>query len=246
VSLKKNLLAISILSVSLNANAALTNYTGAGGAGLVYSSISNITWTQDANLFKTLYDADNTLISQIASVTPTYNDSAFGLQTIDADDFNIGIGKMSWFGAKAFINYLNIISYGGSNEWHLQKSNNLYSSYAYAGNELPVLFYDELGGSVNSYIPNTGTFNNLPPDEADARYWSDLEYGDLPNAAWIFYISDGYFQSVSNKADGLSYAWAVSPGQVPTVPLPAASWFMLTGLFGLFGLKRFKKHSLVQ
>lgn len=34
---------------TLNAHANLTNYNGADNIGLVYSSVSNITWTQDSS-----------------------------------------------------------------------------------------------------------------------------------------------------------------------------------------------------
>lgn len=85
---------------SFNTNAALISYTGAGNVGLVYSSVSDITWTQDANLFKTLYDADNTLIDQIAAFTPI--------------NFDTSKGRMSWWGGIAFTNYLNIINYAAA------------------------------------------------------------------------------------------------------------------------------------
>jgi hypothetical protein len=124
MSLKKAILAASVLSVSFNANAALTSYTGAGGVGLVYSSVSDVTWTQDANLFKTLYDVDNNLVSQIAIVSPSYNDPSWGLQVIDANDFDTSNGRMTWWGGIAFTKYLNMVNYGGSNQWRLPSVRN--------------------------------------------------------------------------------------------------------------------------
>ena len=151
-----------LLSVlAFNSHAALTSYTGADNAGLVYSSVSNITWTQDANLFKTLYDADNALVSQIAAVTPSYNDPGFGFQAIDADDLNTDNVRMTWWGAKAFANYLNDINYGGSNHWRLPNSNFYLGYNAFnAGNELGQLFYSELNGTAFTAIPDTHSFVN--------------------------------------------------------------------------------------
>lgn len=111
MNMKQPLLAVGLLlgADSMNANAALTSFMGAGNVGLVYSSLDNITWTQDGNLFKTLYDTDNDLVNQIVSLTPIYNDTAKGERMIAAGDFNIGDGRMTWWGANAFVNYLNSI-----------------------------------------------------------------------------------------------------------------------------------------
>jgi hypothetical protein len=248
MSLKNAILAVSALSVSFSSNAALTSYTGAGGVGLVYSSVSDVTWTQDANLFKTLYDADNTIISKIASVTPVYNDPYWGEQTIDASHFNWwlqGIGEtgwMTWWGAKAFINYLNNISYGGISQWRLPLTgNNPQQGYNRTGSELGQLFYSELRGTapnpIPRPIPNTSFFDN----EQAHRYWTNTEFGTAN--AWQLNGYNG-FQDFQYKTD-FGVAWAVTPGQVAPVPLPAASWLMISGLLGLFGLKRFKKQSLV-
>lgn len=217
---------------TLNAEAALTPYTSAG-ENLVYSSVSNLTWTQDANLFKTLYDADNTLVNQIASITPSYNDPVFGVQTIDKSDFDSRTGGMTWFGGIAFINYLNSINYGGSNQWRLPSAGSSPAKVGYnQGSELSQLFYSELGGTTDSAIPNTPTFNN----EQTIPYWSGTEYAPSPYFAWILVSSSG------NEKDGYKanyyLSWAVTPGQVTVVPVPGAIWMFGTGLLGLVGLKR--------
>jgi hypothetical protein len=56
----KQALCIGVLFsiTTLNVQAAsLSGYT-VNGVDLVYSSNSNVTWTNDANLFKTMYDAN--------------------------------------------------------------------------------------------------------------------------------------------------------------------------------------------
>lgn len=252
MNLNKNLLAISILSMSLNANAALTSYTGAGGVGLVYSSVSNVTWTKDADLLMTIlgsgtspsywwdYGLSDMFASVITNTPNAYDTPPFsGIHSVTSADF-YGVGYVSWYGAKAFVNYLNSINYGGSNQWRLPKSNSIVGFDGTNGNELGQLFYSELGGAPGTMIPNTDVFIN----EQEEVYWLDTEFELNPDQAWIFGIVDGHQYHERKWAP--YYVWPVSPGRVPAVPLPAASWFMLTGLFGYFGLKRFKKQSLVQ
>lgn len=246
--LNQHNLAVGILlcTTALNTHAALTSYTGAGGVGLVYSSVSDITWTQEANLFKTLYDADNTLVSQIAEVTPTYNDSYYGLQTIDVGDFNANDSSMTWWGALAFVNYLNDINYGGSSQWRLPSvGSNPQFGINETGSEQGQLYYNELnrlaypGTNGSDYgILGDGSFKSSgsagPFSNAQtSSYWSGAEYAPYPEIVWIFGTYNG-FQGSANKGIQL-YAWAVSPGQVP---LPSAAWFMGIGLLGLLGLKR--------
>jgi hypothetical protein len=217
---------------ALNAQAALTSYYAVGNIPVVYSSVSNVTWTQDANLFKTMYDADNSLISQIAGVTPSYNDPGFGLQTIDAGDFNTGNGRLTWWGGLAFTNYLNSINYGGSSQWRLPSAGANPQPGFNAGSELGQLFYSELGGTEFNSIPNTPTFNN----EQSYAYWLATEYAPDPDVAWLFRTNVGYQVLISKYVQ--HYAWAVSPGQVAAVPVPGAVWLMGSALIGLLASKR--------
>lgn len=217
---------------ALNAQAALTSYYAVGNIPVVYSSVSNVTWTQDANLFKTMYDADNSLISQIASVTPSYNDPPWGVRTIGAGDFNTGNGQLTWWGGLAFANYLNSINYGGSSQWRLPSAGANPQFGFNAGSELGQLFYSELGGTAFNNIPNTPTFNN----EQSFAYWLAAEYAPFPNGAWFFDTSYGN-QFGGTKGTQFS-AWAVSPGQVAAVPVPGAVWLMGSALIGLLASKR--------
>lgn len=253
--MKQSLLAVGLLigATSFNTNAALTSYIGADGVGLVYSSVSNVTWTQDANLFKTLYDADNNLISKIASVTPSYKDPLWGHQVpISAYHFNTiyGInGSMRWWVTTAFVNYLNHINYGGSDQWRLPSAgSNPQVGYNQTGSELGQLYYSELGalarpgnnGSDYGIFGN-GSYNNSGPvgpfvNAHSSVYWSGTEFERNTNGAWDFNTYAG-LQDHYHK-DAQRYVWPVSPGKVPEIPIPGAIWLMFTGLLGLLGLKR--------
>ena len=226
-----------LLSVTtLNANAAGLNPYAINGVNLVYSSVSNVTWTKDANLFKTLYDANPNLVNLITGLTPNYNDPFWGNQVISdggtIDDFDTATGRVTWWGGIAFTNYLNSINYGGSNQWRLPTSN-VIVGYNDTGNELGQLFYSELGGTAGNNIPDTASFIN----EKAYAYWSGTEYASYPNYAWVFNTVIG-FQGYYDK-NHQYYAWAVSPGQVTAaVAEPGVIWLLGAALLGWGGLKR--------
>lgn len=255
MSLKQPLLAVGLLlsAASLTAHAALVPYTGADNVGLVYSSVSNVTWTQDANLLGSMeanpnafgYFNRSDLINAIILAnsvngmhgligdTPNFFDNAgSGLYHLTTADF-ANNGLVTWFGAQAFVGFLNSIDYGGSNQWRLPTAgDNPQFRYNQTGSELGQLFYNELAGTAGNSIPNTSTFTN---EQADA-YWSGTEYAPDPDSAWGFGTDVG-IQGFIYK-DTQFYAWAVSPGQVNAVPVPGAVWLFGTGLLGWLGAKR--------
>jgi hypothetical protein len=236
----------------------------AGNPLVVNDTDMNIAWTQDANLFKTMAATDPSLVSKIAAVTPVYNDSYFGPVTIDGSQFNTSSGYMSWFGGQAWVNYLNSVSYAGVTGWRLpvvtpvngssfdyRTSFNGSTDIGYnttavnaTASELPHVYYNELGnpGSYDTSgnfqpsfgVTNQGPFQNLE----NAVYWSGTETSaPIPNGAWFFSIDygthnygyDKYIQFVS---------WAVRPGQVAAVPIPAGVWLFGSALAGLVGFRR--------
>ncbi|WP_415879795.1 DUF1566 domain-containing protein [Methylomonas sp. TEB] len=212
---------------SLTAEATLTPYTSAGQS-LVYSSVSNITWTGDANLLGTL-EASNpnlvsTIISTIGSVTdtPNYYDTPeySGTHTLNPGDFPYNNGLVTWFGAQAFVGYLNAINYAGSQQWALPSASaNPQTGYNQTGGHFGQLFYNELGGTEQPYA-----------------YWSGTEYSSNANYVWVFGTSNG-FQDYGHKNSYFN-VWTVNPGQVSAVPIPGAAWLFGTGLVGLHRLKR--------
>ena len=213
---------LSLTALNSQASLSLTD----NGLG-VYDSGINATWTQDANLLGTLEAGNSSLIATIVSDEATAIYTAYG-HGLSASDFGAG-GTANWFGAEAYVDYLNTIDYGNSNQWALPTSNAVagYNN----GSALGELFYTELGGKANSSMPS-GPFSNVQAIE----YWTGTEYASSPNSAWYFYNGTGYQYHYYQNLQ--FYAWAVSPGQVSAVPEPGAIWLVGIGMLGLLGLKR--------
>ncbi len=112
--------------------------------------------------------------------------------------------------------------------------------------EMASLFYDTLGNLADfdtsgatqsgSGLSNTGPFSNL----WSSYYWSGLEYAPVTSRAWYFRFNNGRQYSFYKTFGGM-YALAVRPGDVSTVPVPAAVWLFGSGLMGLLGVMRRKR-----
>ena len=130
--IKQSILAASLALASFTsqtAQATLINYTN-DGKELVYSTVSDVTWTKDANLLGALFASQgfNTVVNAIIAASPTISNlpnpiSPTGIYTLSASDFNSS-GGVTWFGAMGYVNYLNSINYGGSSQWRLPSWSN--------------------------------------------------------------------------------------------------------------------------
>jgi Protein of unknown function (DUF1566) len=230
----KWLVAMALLSGPVVTHAALI----AVAAGLLVNDPdANLTWVSDANLMATQVDASG---NAVAFVETIINDSggtiisAQGVHTLSIDDFvttnglNTSRGQMTWYGAQAWVHYLNVTNYQGYSNWRLPRTvDNNSSIIGFGGggsdnpatsSEMAHLFYGELGQVLQQSITtihngNYALFNNVQ----DFAYWSGTEYGPNPGAAWVFYANSGS-QGNSNKPN-FFFALAVRDGQV--APLAA-------------------------
>ena len=243
---------------AFNAEASLTLVDNGLG---VYDNITNITWTSDGNLFSTMANnaiangdsnAANLVKAIINASGGVINESpniwdTTGTHTLSYGDFNVS-GTTDFWGAQAFIHYLNTIDYGNSNQWSLPNVGaNPQDGYNQITSQFGELFYKELGGTNGNNIPLNPLFSN----EQTIQYWeattpSDPIYSSSSGIQWYFGTGNGWLyeggnQHVKNRYDG-AYIWAVSPGQlgqsVAAVPVPGAVWLFASGLLGLLGLKR--------
>jgi len=109
--------------------------------------------------------------------------------------------------------------------------------------ELSHLFYVTLGNVAefdqdgfltdNSGLSNTGPFKNLQA----GVYWTGTEFFlDTEDFAWIFQTDLGL--QTDDLKTWQNLAIAVRDGDFAPVPVPAAVWFMITGLMGLVGMRK--------
>lgn len=94
-------------------------------------------------------------------------------------------------------------------------------------NEMGFLYWDE-GITTVDPVPFS--------DVRSGVYWSATESASDTGRAWAFGFNMG--NQATNSKTGTNYAWAVRDGDISPVPVPAAVWFLASGLLGLAGISR--------
>ena len=139
---------------------------------------------------------------------------------------------MTWWGAQAWVNFLNAANYGGSNKWALPTTVDSSLSAGFpdgiggdppqSSSQMGQLFYGGLGQVAGQSI--TTTHNSgyaLFSHVLSNYYWSGTQDSGNPQAAWHFYTGNGIQNGGVSKTNA-AYALAVAPGEVNAANTPAA------------------------
>jgi hypothetical protein len=196
------------LAVSPSANAELVDR----GGGLVYDTILNVTWLQDANYAMTSgYSADGKMTWSEAvawAANLSYYDSVRG---VTYDDWRLPtVGPSNG----ADYNY-NFSTAGNTDVGYNITSTASEMSYMHYVNLGNPGFHTTSGAVSGCYVSaadtcldNAGPFINLQ----SGFYWSGTEYAPVASGAWNFNFGNGG-QGAIDKSNVL-FAWAVRPGDV--------------------------------
>ena len=166
----------------------------------VYDSDLNVTWLTNANLPQT-----NTF--NIIAIAPS--------------------GAMTWNTAQSYIVAMNAANYLGFSTWRLPTTlqpdpnctnqdvgNHVSYGFGCTGSEMGHLFYNELGGSVNTPISGVHTANyNFFRNLQDGTYWSDTTNSLDSSSAWVLQFQNGS-QQTAPKPTSTFFVLAVISGDV--------------------------------
>jgi hypothetical protein len=224
-------IALATLALTLSCGAAQATLLDRGG-GLIYDTVLDITWLQDANYAVANGDDADGLMTwsqsvawadrlvyagfddwRLPTLTPLDGSSfKLGLDYAGESDhgYNIGVAGTLYAGSTASeMAYMFNLNLGNPNQ------------YTTAGVSTGCL------DLPTTCLQNAGPFINLQPQ----AYWSGVGFEEAGYlVAWRFSMSRGYQRG--NDRDLGFYAWAVRPGDVIPVPEPQ-SWALLLAGLGL-------------
>ena len=245
----KTLIQSFLIAAACTATVANAALIGVDNGQLVDDSVANVTWAANASLFGTMVAQSGNATALVNTIISDSNGqivSGSGTHTLTSGDFSLMDGTVDWYGAQAFINYLNKSTYLGYSNWRLPTTVNAPASSSdtpsTTSSELAELIYGELGGQSgvaitdshnSSYSAFTGFQSN---SQVGANlYWSSTEYSN-PSAAWSFATWENS-QDFNGKADFFNVL-ALMSGQVPASAAPEpASWWLIGGsILSLAGL----------
>jgi hypothetical protein len=210
------------LAVSGAAQAALHDR----GGGLIYDTVLNITWLQNANLA-----ASNTFGLAYNTDLGDHPDDSWA---VNYTEQILADGRMTWGAALHWIDAMNADNYLGYDDWRLPTPLNTDGSgptdgYYRSGSEMGHLFYVDGGLVPIQDISESTSLDDFFINMKPAIYWYGLEYAPDSRYAWVLRTNNGY-QDGYGKSDP-NYAWAVRPGDVAApIPEPETYALLLAGL----------------
>jgi hypothetical protein len=253
-TLAKSLLPLALLFGPGVVNAALVAVTG---GLLVNDTDHNITWTADANLFQTQAAQSG---DAAAFVTTIINDwgapfvsSNFnnGISySLTAADFDTSSGGMTWFGAVAWINYLNVTNYQGYSDWRFPNIGSAGSEPGICGggcypsnsgqpissSEWWELFFTELGGVERTPISTTHNGSYSLFSSIQGTYWSHGLGNDSVNTFTDLAVDFANDSGQGRNGTGLIQpVWVVRSGLSVAPPPPMAHLVLVPSRLISFG-----------
>lgn len=223
------------------------------GSGLIYDTILNVTWLQDANYAKTSgYDADGWMFQHEAvewAANLVFHDS---VRNVDYSDWRLP--RVLPVNGVSF-NYLT--SPDGSTDWgHNIASPNSELSYMYYVNLALKGWFASNGdrqydwgifgdGTDDGHDDNDGYYdqNDVGPVKnlQASWYWTQTTFAPDPDDdVWTLMFAEGS-QMAIHRLSYYVHAWAVRDGDVSalqSVPLPPAGWLFGAALMGMVYSKR--------
>jgi hypothetical protein len=220
------------------------------GNGLIYDDVDNVTWISDGLAFSNNIKATSTSPTAnpyagplIGAVVTPQQGSPY---TVGAGDFNYvsvltpNRWFASWYAATAWVNNFTY-QYGNTNlsGWRLPTS-------AEAVGLMNQIGVGNYGGPASPPPSNLqlGPFTWVPPKfwTADESSATNANFVDFANPSGALNgPSTGFPQGIGNTTKtGFSGVWAVVPGNVAAVPIPAAAWLLGSALLGISSLSRRK------
>lgn len=202
-------------------------------SGLVYDPNLNVTWAKDANLFKTLAASNSNLVNDIIAWTPNLPnqrwmdldvtfDYVTGTRALSAvNDFDAADGHLSWFGAQAFVNYLNHIQYEGQTGWRLPTVSPVNGSSHNINGGLAT--YDGTADYTYNVVSSTGELGYLYARELGNKSTYDTSgavvnpaivgvqggsAGPFSNLKNLFYWSGTGYPNPGSGTEGNAFAFA--------------------------------------
>lgn len=211
--------------------AALVPYEGEGER-LVYSTEQNLTYVENTDLFKL---QSETYAGPYPSLVDEIIDKIGSVEGVAlvADHFDPANGTMRWYGAMAWVQWLNMEHYAGSATWRLWHADPNCGGRPSSGEqdcpngELGYLYFVEGGLVGTTYatpLPNLGQGWIADPPGALPKYfsglklfssfWAENKADAYPNTRWM--INHGGQQLAYNYTSpsipNFFYAWPVQDG----------------------------------
>jgi hypothetical protein len=224
-----------IVALSGHANAELLDR----GGGLIYDTLLNVTWLQDANYVSTS-GYDTSLYGSNYWGQLTWQDAqkwAASLSYYDA------IRNVTWSDWR-LPNMLPINPPTYDLTWNYDGSSDLGFNILSSNTEFSYLYYVTLGnlGATSPEgvrpqpgwsLQNTGPFDNIR-----ISYWSGSELGESEKIGYFSIFNGEQLSEDISQATTYKYAWAVRDGDVTAVPIPNTIILLIAGLSYIFGNRK--------